>query len=218
MKRKSIVVLAVVLLFFGAFGTVEAEIVGLSWHTQLDTIAGMEQELPEGVGNGDTISGMFLYETDWGWYSGSTHDDSSRNYHTFLWSMQLGENSYGRYYYDGLGNLGIGSLHIKNNHPEYYDMVSFGISVTYTNPVNEYYFRLWLQDYDATTLATGDEPTVFNFDDFEVTRLEILKIKSWQIVTIAEYDNLSDFNLTVIPEPATVLLLGLGGIILRKKR
>lgn len=212
-KTKFIIILTVISLL----STAEATLIGLSWQTQLDTLPGMENELPAGVTNGETISGMFLYETDWGWVTGSSNDDSTRNYYTYSWSMQLGDNNYSRVHDDEFSILGKGSLKINNNHPQYYDRLRFGVSVTYSNPVNEYYFRLTLQDLDSTTFPTGDEPEVFNFNDFEVTNLEIRKIKDASIVNIAEYDNLSSYNLTVIPEPATLLLLGLGGLMLRRK-
>ena len=192
--------LSILLICFPSF--TYAKVVGLSWETTLNVLPGMENELPLGVQDGQIIRGDFVYETDFGWYSGS-NDGKIRNYHTYFWNLTLSEGyRYGRHYYDELGGIGRGSIKIRNDDSIYHDSLSFGTSISsHGLNVNEYLFSLRLEDHDGNVWDTADEPEVFNFEEFEVIKLSIHRIKIGQPgsrITIAEYWSFPEINLRQI--------------------
>ena len=121
--------------------------------------------------------------------------------------MNLGnDNTFSRRYDDGLSGLGQGGLAIYN---AYHDILCFDVSISSSYNVNEYFFRLILEDFHGSVWRNTDQPESFNFEKFENVCLEIWRIKlgvPGTAVTIARMNGLDETNLVQIPEPGSLLL------------
>lgn len=72
--------------------------------------------------------------------------------------------------------------------------------------------------YEKTIITSSDHAYWFDFDFKDINRLCIVPGINGTNIYSSDFGNhLAIDNITTIPEPATLLLLGLGGLIVRKR-
>lgn len=72
--------------------------------------------------------------------------------------------------------------------------------------------------YETTIITSSDHAYWFDFDFKDINRLRIVPgTNGTNIYNDYRGNHLAIDNVTTIPEPATLLLLGLGGLIVRKR-
>ena len=135
----------------------------------------------------------------------------------------------------------VGGLRITNNNYAYYSMTdgdSFAKKFGGTTGNDEDWFKLTIEGFDAGSVSTGtvdfylaDYRFVDNGLDYIVDSWTSIDLTSLGTVKSLEFTlDSSDYSYgymntpayfamdTVVPEPMTFVLLGLGGLLLRKKR
>ncbi len=205
----------------------QAAILNLSWSTTLNVDSGMEGQLPNGVSNGQSISGGFIYDTDFPFVSASP-DGQIMNYDILSWNLKLGTgNEFGRAVNDGLGvsPLGRGWLRVTNNDDAVNDRFQLGNNINPNRPPeNEYLYTLTFEDTDSTVWDDATLPDNLIFDDFEITKLSLYRVvlnngNKWSFLKLGDMSSLDTYSLTSVPLPGALFLFisGLLPIFLRKR-
>ncbi len=198
--------------------------ISISWEAPIKVLPGMNNELPQGVVDGMSISGSFTYNTAKS-PSAWRNDFSAYVYYVDSWNLNLGNFSFSRNSLDGLGIMGGGDILIMNNDPTNHDYMGFTVSIdpgSLSFNVNEYLFKMTFQDNDNSAWNSANPlPSTLNFSQFENINLSIKRIKIGTpsgVISIAEMSGLTEINLTEIPEPASIFLLALGALSLKTKK
>ena len=74
------------------------------------------------------------------------------------------------------------------------------------------YCRIGFSDYTASAFDSFDLPVSFNLTEFDIAKLTIFRDTPRYKVT-AQID-----EITLVPEPCTLAMLALGGVLIRKRR
>jgi hypothetical protein len=160
--------------------------------------------------NVNTFSGHFVYDSGSGWYSGG---DGVANYYFVSFSAILSGPGITMNYPES--TFTRKDVQIRNRASEYSDWISFFADNWTPTPGSQTkIFRIDLSDYDKTVFPGSPLfpplPTSLNLSDFE-SRAFMVKDHQYQF-------NGTVTNMTLVPEPATVLLFGLGITLLRRKK
>lgn len=81
---------------------------------------------------------------------------------------------------------------------------TYNLAIVFNEPTDEYYLYL-----------NGEKKTSFYFPEETSLSQGYIRMYSRKLTSRFEFDNI---EFTTIPEPATMILLGIGGLILRKRQ
>lgn len=161
------------------------------------TLDGSESILVDG-GGGDYLN-LFYYST--ATINSTSHLISEGN--GGIWQLIVADYSKATIKDGGIHRLDLGAYAIAQISGGWIDILSSTQNATYTKHI-EIICRDW--DYSTTTkILTG------TWEDYSAFSIHLENASGYSTT----YDNI---KFTIIPEPATMLLIGLGVLFLRRKR
>jgi len=211
--KRAIVLIAVAAVFCalpanGALITIEIEAVVHDVHDSDNYLEGK-------VNVGDSITGIYTYDTDtpdMDWLWGSESDAVAR-YHYFNppygISLSVGELDF----MTDPANTNF-LIEIVNDRTsiDAYSVISYN-NLPFLNGTKPNNISWNLRDYSENAILSTELPTAAPvLDDWGVNRLNISGGPRTGGFTIEGH------VISAIPEPTTIVLLGLGGLVLRKRR
>ena len=200
---KKTLLLSTVVCLFMAGPSVFAIINEYQFEGTIDNITG-------GAGNVlnvNAFSGSFIYNSEAFWFSGG---GGVANYDIISFEVKLNGPGVNLDYPDSFFTRRRSS--VRNVASEDFDFITFFADDWYPQTI---YFRIFLEDFDKTVIPGYTEfpslPESLNLADFELSELHVIDNSGIEF-------NGTITSLTLVPEPCTLLLLGLGGLALRVRR
>jgi hypothetical protein len=187
--------------------------IGIAWRANLHVLPGMANKLPSGVVDGQMVSGYFT--TKWQCVSRS-NDWMVANYLAESTQLTLGSHLYQRHRDDGQTPDFGALVDVMDDDPTYHDRIALSHDLVPGGTESTYIFSLVLTDNDNQALVRHVNPTCFDFGLFESGYVNIYHLQGGVNDGRVAHMELSELQLSQIPEPATVALIGLGGMAVRR--